>query len=102
MNKIITDAEKNEQIRKEVIASILLYLAFFLWWYCTGYGVAEAAEPGTSRYVFGLPMWFFLSSVVGYFLFCIASVLVVRLVFRDFELGEEKQEDRGGEKCHTR
>ncbi len=101
MSNIVTEAQKNEQIKREVVASSLLYLAFFLWWYFTGYGIAEAANPAAYHYIFGLPMWFFLSSVVGYFLFCIASVLVVKLVFRNFELGEERAEEKtekkGGE-----
>ncbi len=99
MNKIMTETQKNKQIKKEIIASLLLYLAFFLWWYTTGYGIAEAAPPAQYRYIFGLPMWFFLSSVVGYFLFCIASILVVNTIFKDFDLGEEHEEEQ---KCHTR
>ncbi len=98
MNTITTEKEKNRQIKKEVWASLLLYLAFFLWWYFTGYGIAETGTPETYRYIFGLPMWFFFSTVVGYFLFCIASVIVVKTVFTDFDLGEEKEE----EQCHTR
>ncbi len=98
MSKIVTESEKNNQIKKEVLASLLLYFAFFLWWYCTGYGIAEAGTPATYRYIFGLPMWFFLSTVVGYILFCIAAILVVKRVFKNFELGEEKGEGQ----CPTR
>ncbi len=97
MGKIVTESQKNSQIKREVLASILLYIAFFLWWYVTGYGIAEAGTPATYRYVLGLPMWFFLSTVVGYVLFCVASILVVKLVFKNFDLGEE-----GENKCHTR
>ena len=91
MNLPGTGAAKNRQIRKEAIISILLYLAFFLWWYLTGYGIAENGTPETYSYIFGLPMWFFLSCIVGYLLFCVASILVVRLVFKDFDLGDEKE-----------
>ncbi len=97
MQQITTEKQKNKQIKKEACVSLLLYLAFFIWWYCTGYGIAESGSPATYRYILGLPMWFFLSSVVGYILFCIASVLVVKIVFRDFDLGDEREE-----KCHTR
>ncbi len=96
MQEITTENQKNRQIKKEVFASVLLYLIFFIWWYCTGYGIAESGTPATYHYIWGLPMWFFLSSVVGYIFFCIASVLVVKIVFRDFDLDEEKEE-----KCHT-
>lgn len=97
MQKIITEEQKNRQIKKEVAASLILYLAFFLWWYCTGYGLAERGTPETYTYIAGLPMWFFLSTIVGYFLFCIASVIVIKTVFKNFDLGEEagsKKEER--------
>ncbi|MEG0157027.1 MAG: DUF997 family protein [Anaerovoracaceae bacterium] len=38
--EILTEAEKNRQIRKEAKISIGLYLGFFIWWWATGYGVA--------------------------------------------------------------
>ena len=88
-HQIKTEFEKNRQIKKEAIASIVLYVVFFLWWYITGYGIAGTGTPETYTYVMGLPMWFFLSCVVGYVLFCIASVVVVKKVFKDFDLGEE-------------
>ena len=37
-------------------------------------------------------MWFFLSSIVGYILFCIAAVVVVKKFFKDFDLGEDEEE----------
>lgn len=93
---IVTEAEKDLQIRKEAIASIVLYVSFFIWWYATGYGLAATGTPETYTYVLGLPMWFFLSCIVGYVLFCIASILVVGLVFKDFDLGEEAAEEGKG------
>ncbi|NLP30711.1 MAG: YhdT family protein, partial [Clostridiales bacterium] len=44
-------------------------------------------------YVLGLPMWFFISCVVGYVLFCVVSVLVVKLLFKDFDLEEVSDEE---------
>ena len=96
-NEIITEAQKETQIKKEAIASIVLYIAFFIWWYATGYGIAGTGTPDTYTYVAGLPMWFFLSSVVGYVLFCVVSIIVVKTVFKDFDLGEEASE--GGEQA---
>ncbi len=89
-----TTAEKNRQIRREVKASILLYCAFFLWWYCTGYGIAEMGTPETYTYICGLPLWFFLSSVAGYVLFCFASIFVVKKFFCDFSLQDKENEER--------
>ncbi|MBM9519167.1 YhdT family protein [Desulforhopalus vacuolatus] len=88
----LSEKEKNRQISREAITSVLLYFAFFLWWYFTGYGIAESGTPETYTYIFGLPMWFFLSCIVGYVLFCVASIFVVRLVFKNFDLGSEVEE----------
>ena len=37
----LTEKEKNQQIKKEALISAGLYIAFFIWWYFTGYGIAE-------------------------------------------------------------
>lgn len=88
----LTEKEKNRQIKKEALISAGLYLAFFIWWYFTGYGIAEKGTPETYTYVLGLPMWFFLSCIVGYVLFVIATVVIVKKCFKDFDLGEETEE----------
>ncbi len=89
----MSEKEKNRQIRKEAIVSVILYAAFFIWWYFTGYGIAEKGTTETYTYVFGLPMWFFLSCVVGYALFVVATIIVVKCFFKDFELGPERGEE---------
>ena len=78
---------------KEAIVSVILYAAFFIWWYFTGYGIAEKGTTETYTYVFGLPMWFFLSCVVGYALFVAATIIVVKCFFKNFELGPERGEE---------
>ena len=89
----LTEKQRNLQIRKEAIYSWILYIAFFLWWYFTGYGIGERTDPSEYKYVLGLPMWFFISCVVGYVLFCVVSVLVVKLLFKDFDLEEVSDEE---------
>lgn len=89
----MSEKEKNRQIRKEAIVSVILYAAFFIWWYFTGYGIAEKGTTETYTYVFGLPMWFFLSCIVGYVLFVAATIIVVKCFFKNFELGPEKGEE---------
>ena len=89
----MSEKEKNRQIRKEAIVSVILYAAFFIWWYFTGYGIAEKGTTETYTYVFGLPMWFFLSCVVGYALFVAATIIVVKCFFKNFELGLERGEE---------
>lgn len=84
---IITERDWNRQIRKEAIVSIVLYIAFFLWWYITGYGLGSG-DPKNYTYIMGLPMWFFLSCIVGYVGFCVVSVIVVKKLFKNFSLEE--------------
>lgn len=84
----MTRQERDRQIRKEALISIALYLLFFIWWYATGYGLA-GDDPAQYSYIFGLPMWFFLSSVVGYVLFSVASIFVVKIFFKNFSLDEK-------------
>ena len=88
----LTEKEKNQQIKKEALISAGLYIAFFIWWYFTGSGIAEKGAPETYTYVLGLPMWFFLSCIVGYVLFSIATIFVVKKFFKNFDLGEEEKE----------
>ncbi len=92
----MSEKEKNRQIRKEAIVSVILYAAFFIWWYFTGYGIAEKGTTETYTYVFGLPMWFFLSCIVGYVLFVAATIIVVKCFFKNFELGPERGEEPDG------
>ncbi len=82
------ERDRNRQIKKEAAISLGLYAAFFIWWYFTGYGIAEIGTPETYTYVWGLPLWFFLSCILGYILFCAATVLVVKLLFKDMSLDD--------------
>ena len=88
----LTEKERNIQIRKEAVASGILYVCFFLWWYFTGYGLAERTDPANYTYVMGLPMWFFMSCIVGFVLFSIATILLVTFYFKHFSLDETADE----------
>ncbi|WMI82145.1 YhdT family protein [Anaerotignum sp. MB30-C6] len=91
----LTEKERNLQMKKEALISLGLYVAFFLWWYFTGYGLAGDTKGYT--YIMGLPLWFFLSCVVGYILFCVAVIVVVKVFFKDFSLDETADEGSGEE-----
>ncbi len=87
MSLKLTEKARDRQIRKEAAISAVLYVGFFVWWYATGYGLA-GGDPAGFTYVLGLPLWFVLSSVVGYALFSVATILAVKLWFKDFSLDE--------------
>lgn len=84
--------ERAEQISKETKISVALYFAYFLWWFITGYGFAKG-DPREYTMVFGLPLWFFLSSVVGYVLFSIATIFTVKTFFKEVPLEEDELND---------
>lgn len=88
----LTKEEKNRQISKEVKISVVLYVCFFLWWYFTGYGFAGLSSKANTT-VMGLPLWFFLSCIVGYVLFCAASIIICKKFFKEFSLEEEEGDE---------
>ena len=71
----------NKQLKKEAIYTCILYLLFFIWWYATAYGLADAPQR-----VWGLPIWFFLSCIVGWLLCCVGVTVLVKCFFRDVDL----------------
>lgn len=87
INKI---SPRRAQLRKETTISILLYAAYFLWWYFTGYGLADG-DSNHYSYIMGLPLWFFLSCIVGYLWFCVATVFVTKVVFQNISLDDEEE-----------
>lgn len=92
MKNIKTKEEKDRQINKETKISIFLYLSYFIWWYVTGYGLSKG-NPSEYKYIFGLPMWFFMSCIVGYIWFSIATVIITKKVFKNFDLEDEEIDD---------
>lgn len=96
MSKKWTKEEKKSQMKREAFISVLMYVGFFLWWYFTGYGLEESRVFGGGEgktYIMGLPLWFFLSCIVGYILFCIASIVAVRCLFKNFSFDDTAEDD---------
>lgn len=85
----LSEKDRNHQMNKEALWSMALYALFFLWWYFTGYGIGEATPPSEYTFVFGLPMWFFLSCVVGWILTSVGVILLVKFVFKNFDLDSD-------------
>ena len=92
MVPILTEKQRNEQIRKEQKISIILYVVFVLWLLITGYGLG-LGDPESFVTIMGLPLWFVLSCIVGPLWFCIASWLVVKYKFKDFDLDKVADEE---------
>jgi uncharacterized membrane protein YhdT len=92
MVPILTEKQRNDQIRKEQRISIVLYIVFVAWLAITGYGLGMG-NPDNFVTIMGLPLWFILSCVVGPIWFCIVSWLVVKYKFKDFDLDKVAEEE---------
>ena len=88
----LTEKERSRQIGKEAKITLVLFLVYFIWWCVTGY-VVGGAEKDHYTYIYGMALWFFLSSVVGYVLFSVATIIIVKTCFRNFDLDETADDD---------
>ena len=83
----LTKEEKNQQIKKEAFATILLFLICFLWHVGFGYGLS-----GCTITFLNLPLWWLISTP-GVFVVAVVGVIVLlKKVFVNFELDEESGE----------
>ena len=90
--------EINRQLNKEALATLGLYVFFFLWWFCTAYGLGNI-----DLRFWGLPAWFFFSCVVGWLLCCVGVAIIVKKWFKHIDLDEYIYEsDEGGVRTNER
>ncbi|MDO5715615.1 MAG: YhdT family protein [Tissierellia bacterium] len=89
--KEVNNSSRKKQLHKEMMISLLFYAAYFLWWYITGYGMADK-DPQDYQYILGLPRWFFFSSILGYLWFSLGTVFLTKWVFKEVSLEEEEDE----------
>ncbi len=80
-----------KQINKEVLATVLLYIFYFCWWYYFAYIHSNSEDVENFKYILGLPEWFFYSCVLGLIVINILVFIVVKFVFKDISLEEEKE-----------
>jgi len=81
----MSELEKYLQIRREATATGLSLVILIAVWCMAGFGLADVPAE-----VFGIPLWALLGTVGiwGFSLLVVAFLL--RFVFRDMELREEK------------
>ena len=83
----MTDWEKYQQIRREAVYTGLALLVLILFWCGAGFGLS-----GVEYEIFGLPLWAVTSSIGVWFFAIVLVKLLLRFVFRDMSLDEEKKE----------
>ena len=81
---------RKNQINKEIIITIVLYLFYFLWWYYFAYIYGNSSDVEQFKYIFGLPEWFFYSCVVGLVVVNILVFILVKIFFQDVSLEDEE------------
>ncbi|MGY0395106.1 MULTISPECIES: YhdT family protein [unclassified Fusobacterium] len=82
---------RKKQINREVIATLILYIFYFCWWYYFAYIRFDSENVENFKYIFGLPEWFFYSCVLGLVIINILVFLTVKFFFKDVELEEDKK-----------
>ncbi len=85
----MTPEQKEKQIRKEARATLLLFLICFLWNVGFAYGLS-----GTGARLFGLPLWWLVSTPGMFVIAVIGVVFLLKKVFVNFDL--EDNEEGGG------
>ncbi|MEG0307211.1 MAG: YhdT family protein [Clostridium sp.] len=89
----LSEEDKNRQINKEAIISIIVYVLYFIWWYITGFGLGNR-DPSTYKYVMGFPVWFILSCFVGPILLILVVIFTVKHFFVNFNLNSDENDDK--------
>ena len=89
MKAQMTPEQKEKQIRREARATLLLFLICFIWNVGFAYGLS-----GTGARLFGLPVWWLVSTPGMFVIAVIGVVLLLKKVFVNFDL--EDTEEGGG------
>ena len=91
--KKMTDAEKHQQILKEMKATLILFAIVAAWHIGTAF-----ALNGIDFLVFGMPLWFFVSTIGAFVISVVGVIVLLKNVFVNFDLGEEAPDEaeKGG------
>ena len=91
MNKMNRE-EKDRQIRKEARATLILFLICFIWNVGFAYGLS-----GTGARLFGLPVWWLVSTPGMFVIAVIGVVILLKKVFVNFDLDDTDEDmSKGG------
>lgn len=82
-----TEEEKHKQILKEVKATMILIAVVATW----HIGFAFILD-GIDVLVLGMPLWFFVSTIGAFVISVVGVVILLKTVFKDFELGDDADE----------
>lgn len=83
----MTYKEKFIQMNKEAKATWIAAAVIIVYWFLSGFGVY--AIWGAEWTILGMPAWFVLSCFGSWILSMVLVALMVKKVFKDFDLDEE-------------
>lgn len=83
----MTYQEKFIQMNKEAKATWIAAAIIIVYWFLSGFGVY--AVWGAEWTILGMPAWFVLSCFGSWILSMVLVALMVKKVFKDFDLEEE-------------
>ena len=82
------------QAHKEAAMALGLAVLYFVWWYTTAYGLAPAlGDTSMPALIWGMPVWFFFSCLIGPILFTVLCYLMVKMFYKDVPLDIAPEED---------
>ena len=90
---LLVEDRRFRQADREALWSVALTAGYILWWLGFAYGLGSGPDAGT-RLLWGLPVWFTASCVLGGPVFLIAVAWVVRRVFVDLPLDPWEETSR--------
>ncbi len=76
-----------KQTHKEALYSLILTGLYFLWWYIGAY-IPGSIPVEEYTFIFGMPLWFFLSCIAGTILFSFLAWVMVRFFFKEIAFEE--------------
>ena len=86
--KFLSEEEKHAQIMKEMKATLILIAIVAVWH--VGFAFLLI---GIDKLVFGMPLWFFVSTIGAFAISVVGVVILLKKVFVNFDLGEQVDEE---------
>lgn len=78
--------QKDKQIRREAKATLILFVICFVWNVGFAYGLS-----GTGVRLFGLPLWWLISTPGMFVIAVIGVVFLLKIVFVNFDLEDDEE-----------
>lgn len=85
--KKFTEEEKHRQCMREIKATLILLAVVAVWHIATAFLL-----NGIEIYILRMPLWFFVSTPGAFVISVLGVICLLKKVFVDFDLGEEKDE----------